>query len=556
MVAPLLLMGAGGVLAAGASLMFIPPVGKFVSQTTNLVYPNELPDVNALLRQEWMFPDRKMRTRTYLRLHGVSNDSADNDQLGSIRWPTVDEILRLYLLGYVDTDKPLRFFSPDGKAREYDVYDLLKGAQVPKELSDWFIAMAKRPLSLEAAVRLFRRFGTFADIKDPYHLDPDVNRIVSSPYESTFRAAKRNEGLGDQTDGTILDAYRVFPGVDDLIRFAVREVYSPGLREKLSLFEDVPPKFLEEVRKMGLHPDDALSFWAAHWQLPSATEGFEMFQRGVIKYDDLSMLLRALDYAPVWRPRLIAMAYKRIIRVDLRRMYQDGLIPHINPDTLPAKEPANRADIPEIVERHMSQGYDYESSVKLVKWIDRRYPPAIVSSAISETTKAFEAGFITKDQFKSLLGKINIPQASRDAIEYTSTAKRNRLLLDVAIKKYVPLLLAGEITKEELQAYLEGLGLSSENIDLVIDKTEISISRKRHGLTQKDILRLYGAGLIKTRVEAEKMLDADGLVKTAIKLLLDEIDGGKEIKAQRKSGLRGAALNQVQTGQPYSEVTK
>ena len=51
-----------------------------------------------------------------------------------------------------------------------------------------------------------------------------------------------------------------------------------------------------------------------------------MLHRGVIDTAELDMLLRAQDVMPFWRDRLTAIAYRPLTRVDVRRMYKQGVL--------------------------------------------------------------------------------------------------------------------------------------------------------------------------------------------------------------------------------------
>ena len=85
-----------------------------------------------------------------------------------------------------------------------------------------------------------------------------------------------------------------FPLPADLVRFAVREVYTPAIVEKFGQMEDLPAKFIEEASKAGLPEEQATNFWAAHWELPSPMQGFEMLHRRVIDEDTLKMYSKLL----------------------------------------------------------------------------------------------------------------------------------------------------------------------------------------------------------------------------------------------------------------------
>lgn len=116
------------------------------------------------------------------------------------------------------------------------------------------------------------------------------------------------------------------PPAQDLIRMAVREVFSPEVRERFGQDEDFPPEFANFARQQGISDVWARNYWAAHWALPSPAQGFEMLHRQVITLEDLSVLLRALDVMPFWRDKLTQIAFNPLTRVDLRRMHALGLL--------------------------------------------------------------------------------------------------------------------------------------------------------------------------------------------------------------------------------------
>jgi len=124
----------------------------------------------------------------------------------------------------------------------------------------------------------------------------------------------------------LLSVTEYFPPAPDLVRFAVREVYTPDVVEKYGMLEDLPEKYLQEAEKAGLPEEQAKNYWASHWQLPSPNMGFEMFQRGIITEDELKTLLRTLDIMPGWRDNLIKLNYNVLTRVDVRRMWDMGVI--------------------------------------------------------------------------------------------------------------------------------------------------------------------------------------------------------------------------------------
>ena len=111
----------------------------------------------------------------------------------------------------------------------------------------------------------------------------------------------------------------------DLVRLAVREVYSPAIRETFKLDAEFPEQFLIEGRKIGYEAQALRDLWAGHWLLPSASQGFEMMHRDIIDTDRLKLLLRAQDYMPGWREEMIGISYRLIPRRALGKLVKQDL---------------------------------------------------------------------------------------------------------------------------------------------------------------------------------------------------------------------------------------
>lgn len=144
--------------------------------------------------------------------------------------------------------------------------------------------------------------------------------------EERTRAELRGLGYDDADVERHMKAAFRPPPLGDLIRFAVREVFDPTQRAALDLDADYPEQLTQLAREQGLEERWARDYWAAHWELPSPRQGFEMLHRGVLTPEQLDGLLRALDVSPTWRSRLTAIAYAIPTRVDLRRMWAMGFL--------------------------------------------------------------------------------------------------------------------------------------------------------------------------------------------------------------------------------------
>lgn len=141
-------------------------------------------------------------------------------------------------------------------------------------------------------------------------------------------AIERIQKLGfSETNATqLLELRNVIPALPDIIRMAVREAFDVDAIERFKLDEAYPALLTEWAGKQGLSEEWAKSFWRAHWNLPSVTQGYEMLWRTKFTEDDLDLLMRVADINPYFRPFLKEIAYHPYTRVDARRMEKLGIL--------------------------------------------------------------------------------------------------------------------------------------------------------------------------------------------------------------------------------------
>jgi hypothetical protein len=163
-----------------------------------------------------------------------------------------------------------------------------------------------------------------AQLLPPITVQEALNRDFISESDASDQLSRA--GYGDTNRQALLDLRRRLPGASDLVRFAVREVFTPDIVSRFGLSAEFPGRFAEELDKQGFDREWAEAYWGAHWDLPSVTQGFEMFHRGVIDLGTLNLLLRTADVMPFWRQKVIDIAYNPLTRIDLRRFLKAGVI--------------------------------------------------------------------------------------------------------------------------------------------------------------------------------------------------------------------------------------
>jgi len=142
----------------------------------------------------------------------------------------------------------------------------------------------------------------------------------------------------------IEEATRVIFGTGDLIRFLVREVFTPEIRERFQQDDEFPEAAISEAAKIGMDEKTLKDYWAAHWELPTIQQGYEMYFRfrpedraqwedevkeiGLnpddvqTELEDLTTLQRTQDLMPFWRGKQLGIAFRpltiRMLRQQVR----------------------------------------------------------------------------------------------------------------------------------------------------------------------------------------------------------------------------------------------
>lgn len=320
------------------------------------------------------------------------------------------------------------------------------------------------------------------------------------------------------------------PPIQDLIRFAVREVFSPEIANRFGLFEDYPTQLTEFAKQQGYSEQWAKSYWAAHWDLPSPNMGFEMYQRGIITIDDLRLLLRALDVMPYWRDKLIQLAYNPVTRVDIRRMYDIGVI-----------------DLDEVYKRHLHLGYAPDDARLMSEFVRLQYPPEGIddTQTVRELTrtvieKAFIRRILTlkqaKDRLIDLGYKPNDAELLLQLADYNNTAdmipdrtkELNERLKTIVVNGYKK----RAIDRQSAVEYLLTADLNSDEIELELDFADLEYSIGFKQSVVNAIKDLY-VGLVIDRTEAYNIFNQYDFVDGEIQVILAELDIEKDIRTKK-----------------------
>ncbi len=292
-----------------------------------------------------------------------------------------------------------------------------------------------------------------AVLTKPASQDIVAYELRKDPTLSQLDTKLRKIGIHPEYNELYKELAQQIPPVADIITMAVREAFTPAIAKKFGQYEDFPKPFAEWAAKKGLTEEWSQRYWAAHWNLPSPLQGFEMLHRGVIDKTELTMLLRALDVMPFWRDKLTAIAYRRLTRVDIRRMYRQGVLTE-----------------KEVYESYVEHGYTEKNAARMAEFTIRQTLATLSKFTSGDIIKAFTSRMIGKSEAVSLLDMIGISREDSSYIVSTAEYKRKWAFTDDQISGIRNLYKKRVYDENQTRDKLSRLNLPSEQINVLMEQ--------------------------------------------------------------------------------------
>jgi hypothetical protein len=321
------------------------------------------------------------------------------------------------------------------------------------------------------------------------------------------------------------------PGAQDLIRFAVREVWNPEIAGKFQQEADFPQQFSDEARKSGMTDQVAKWYWSAHWDLPSISQGYDMVHRTVLQSKDpdadtirlpsgatvqnvigektLKLLLQAQDVMPFWRDKVTDIAYQPLTRVDVRRMYQLGVFTE-----------------DEVYRSYRDLGYSHENAMSLVAFTKVYYGPEDETGeeADRDWTKAeildgYRKKIITTDQARLALREMSYAEAKIDFFLAREDLKAVQTRKQAYLDRWHSLYINGIAGAQDVYTNLGALGISQAEVDDLLPLWNLEQLQTVTRPTKAERLKWFKSGII-TQATWESELRLDGYSDAYIAMYL------------------------------------
>jgi hypothetical protein len=328
-------------------------------------------------------------------------------------------------------------------------------------------------------------------------------KISEGYLDTTLKAHGYTEG---QLSG-LKELALIIPQIQDLIRMAVKEAFTPEIAEKFGQYQDFPEAVVEWGEKQGLSREWLTRYWASHWDLPSVSQAFEMLHRGVITSGELTLLLRALDIMPYWREKLTEISYSPYTRVDARRMWDMGVL-----------------NDEQLLKSYKDEGYDEERAKNLVLWtkVYVQFPDLIAR---------YKNGYIKIEEVRSALLAMGMPADRADWLIETKvkvvSADRTTKEKDLTKAEIVKGVKKGVLSEADAIELLQDMGYDAKeakyimSINMPEEDTKKALAQKE--LSKSDILSALKKELITVEDALSKLIlirytadDAQFLINLAL----------------------------------------
>lgn len=358
--------------------------------------------------------------------------------------------------------------------------------------------------------------------------------------QQDYDEATRGVGvLNDQDKKRIFDTTQAWPGLQDVIRMMVRDVFDPATVADGQLDTDFADKFqgkaLDYAKALGFDDELAKFYWRAHWQIPSFTMLAEMVKRlrpGVVDdklvftQEDLKKWLKVDDWAPGLIDRMVATTFAVVTRVDSRRMYSLHTI-----------------DEDQLQGYLMDEGYNERDAKELVKFFKRMREVSEFKSAGNPTVHAafgmFNQGIMTEQESRNYIANVALSPDHEFLLQQSLFTGRELYNRTQAIKARKAIYMRGLEDDGTAMANLVDDGIDGTQAEELVRQWEKERRGKSKVASAAQLCKWRGMGLI-NQTDQAKALARLNYAEEDIALIIGQCEIEWNEK-QKKAAERAAA---------------
>jgi len=309
---------------------------------------------------------------------------------------------------------------------------------------------------------------------------PDVGTLAADGFRrnippEALRDELKRRGYLDPDINSILNVLKPLPGPGDLISMAVREAWDDGVASRYGYDQDYPAEFGEAMAKQGFDPEWSRRWWRAHWEVPGPTIAREMLHRTDMTEADYATLLKVADYPATWRRWMTEVAYAPYTRVDIRRMYQVGVL----------------TTYAELVKAYNDIGYADDKAAKLADFTVLEYGESEREATRAEVMAAYQIGRLSPGETRSFLEDMGYPGWVIEMYVARVDMARTVSLAKETISHVKTMYVASQISKTDVYTTLGRIPLASTEIERYLEEWEIARTAKVARPSRADLRKFF-----------------------------------------------------------------
>jgi hypothetical protein len=343
------------------------------------------------------------------------------------------------------------------------------------------------------------------------------------------------------------------PTLSDLMRLMIRDADDEtpdGPVKQFRLDDYFEEKYGGTLREwaefQGVPEKVARYTWRAHWTIPPPTALFEFWHRlrKNDDYPDLEKQIKAAliqqDILPFWHKHYLAVSFRPMGRVDIRRSFNAGTLTddevkdsytqlgysdetvdrlfkfsvRLRDQSIAATRPVKQwvafaIDRDDCEQQLRDDGYPGESIGKALRSVE-------ASFSSSELSKAYVRGELRRDNY---IARLTAHGVSNDGATALADRLSVRIRKNAAIGDYA----VGMIDDATARSEMLSFGMDADIVSAILDDTDRAVSASLLAKCQQGIKRRYLLGDLE-RSEVETELIAKGTTAQRAAILADNFD--------------------------------
>jgi len=351
---------------------------------------------------------------------------------------------------------------------------------------------------LVAAGRQFESSGEIISLLNRGEID----------YNEALSRLGRN-GYAETEAVNVLKLRWVIPPIPDLVRFSVREAYYEDYVKRYGLDQEFPNELAWYSAQQGVSLEFAKYYWRSHWELPSLQMGFEMLHRGVIEEEDLDNLFIAQDIMPWWRDKIKKISFVPFTRVDVRRMYREGVL---------GRDEVTRA--------YRDIGYDEYRAAKMTDFVIAWAGAGRKKQTQSQIIRAYDWDVVTHNEAVSLLLALGYSEETAENIltvhDYEEAEKAHTAIIAVVEARYK----RREIDTNAVYAKFGELGITGKRTADILERWDAERVLEEPQPSKADLIRWFKKDILTESIFKTEMSKLGYSPQNIYRYILD-VKGGR-----------------------------